>query len=345
MLSGAVIFYKIASICLLIFVGYIAKRMKLVPENSLNALSHYIISIATPCFILTYMPMSITAETALANWHFPVLGAALVGICDMTGWLSARFFVNEGLRPTFRLIAAVPNWVFLALAVSEPLFGADGIRVVLLFNLGITAYLWSLGLTSFRQGMGWKIVKSLLLNTQIICTAIGLGLALFVPFIRTVYDMQAADLAALPFHLGLVSAAWETVVLIGKTCLAMSIFQIGVRLGDTPGKGSVEVMVEKKNNYALATSSFFRLILAPVICSLILTGLVYVGVPLTYSEFLTAVIIMSMPTATIVLTIADVYGGDTLLSARSIIWTTLASLATVPLIAKLADIAFAAIQA
>lgn len=337
MLSGSVIFYKIASMCLLIFVGYMTRRMKLVPENFLSALSHFIIKVATPCYILMYIPQSVSRETVLHYWYFPLLGGALAAFCDVTGWVTARLFARDTERATFRLLAAFPNWVFLALAVIEPMFGIDGLRVVLLFNVGITIYLWSFGLTGFRKGLGWVVVKNLFLNVQLLSTVLGVTLALTVPFLARAHHLSASELAALPVHLGLVATVWEAITLIGATSLALSIFQIGLRLAGTASGKTVADLTERSDNRTLVLCTAVRLLLSPALSIALLLVLIRLGVPLTPDEYLISVIIFAMPTAVVSLSITDVYGGDTLLAARAVLWMTVASMATVPLTAYLAQ--------
>ena len=338
MLSSSVIFFKIASMCLLMFFGYLSRRMKLVPDSFLGALSSYLLSIASPCFIIYNIPRTITRESIVAYWYFPLLGAGLLAICDIFGWASARLLVIPNRRPTFRFLIAFPNWIFLAIAVIEPLFGDEGIRMVLLFNAGINAYLWSFGLSGFKPGTGWALMKNIFLNIQIIATVVGMGLAVGFPFVATIHDMTGAQLAELPVHLGLTAAAWEGITFIGITTLPLSIFQIGLRLAAAPDEKTAGKPAIRKDNRTLAVCSTLRLIVAPVIIILTLIALIRFGLPLTEAEFLISVLIFSMPTGVTAMMIADLYGGDTLLTARTILWTTLASLGTVPVIAWLAQL-------
>ncbi len=339
MLSSSVIFYKIASMCLLILIGYFVKRMKLLPENSLNVISHYTISIATPCLIMSYMPRCIGLETLGQYWPYPVLGMGLVAFSDIIGLGTAKLFAAPNQQATFRFLAAFPNWIFLALAVCEPLFGEIGVRVVLLFNAGITLYLWSFGMTSFRPGAGWKAAKNLVLNNQIIATVIGLILAVTIPSLAGAHLRTAAELAEEPFWIGTAMSAWEAILLLGATALPLSIFQIGLRLAGNKKGGSVEELTEKPNNRSLILCSSIRLLFTPILTVAVLLIVVKLGFTMSHAEYLVAILICSMPTAAQSLGVTDLYGGDSLLAARGILWMTVASLATVPLVAWIANYA------
>ncbi|MDR0361905.1 MAG: AEC family transporter [Planctomycetota bacterium] len=312
--------------------------MKLVPENSLSAMSRFILDIATPCFILTNMPRTISRETLGEYWHFPVLAFLLIGFSDLIGLGASRLWAARGERATFRFITAMPNWMFLGMAVIEPLFGIPGVRVVLLFNFSVTIHIWTLGMTGFRRGLGGSVIKELFLNSQVIATMVGTILGLTIPFLAEVRGMATERLASLPTHLGLVTAAWETAELLGVTALPLSIFQIGLRLG---GPQSVAVREKTAGNRSLVIASVVRLLVSPVASIAVLALCFRLGLGMSEAEFVSAAIIMSLPTAVVALAIAEVYGGSTLLAARGILWMTVASMATVPLMTKFAQAAYA----
>lgn len=206
MVSGIVVFYKIATTCLLILVGYIVRRMKLLPENSVSVVSAYLLYVGLPTYMIYYTPASITLETLGTYWYYPVIGAALLFVCDMFGWLTSRLWAGPGEGPTFRLLVALPNWVFMAMAVVEPIFREEGVRVVLLYNLGITLYVWTAGVASFRDGETFlRMLRNVLLNPQTVALAIGFFLALAAPFLVGMEKMGSDELQALPLYISVFS--------------------------------------------------------------------------------------------------------------------------------------------
>ena len=339
-ISGSVVFYKIASVCLLIFVGFIARRMKLVPENSPAALSYIILDIATPCYILTYMPRTVSRESLATDWLFLVLAFLLVGFSDLIGLVSARFWAGPGERTTFRFLVAIPNWMFLAMAVCEPLFGHAGVRVVLLFNFSITVYIWTLGMTGFQRGTGASVWKQLFLNKQIVATVLAVAVSMAFPFAARAHEMTTRQLAELPLHLGLATVVWEAITLLGSTALPLSLFLIGLRLGGPAGAAAGG---GKPGSRSLFAASLARLFVVPASCLAVQFAACRLGMRMTEAEFVAAAVIMSMPTAVLSLTVAEVYGGATLLAARGILWMTVASMATAPALTRLAQFVYGAI--
>lgn len=332
MSSSYVVFYKILTTCLLIFVGYIARRMKILPEISVSILSKYLMYLCLPCYFLFHMPSSISLETLHQYWFYPILGFVLMGLGDVASYIVARVFARPGELATFRLICAVPNWIFMALAVCVPLFHEDGLRVVLLYNMGINFYVWTFALTSFRSGVGAKeILKKLFVNIQTIGLAIGFLLALFVPMVRGMEKLTADELVALPLHIGILTPIWETVYLIGSTALPISILNIGLLLGTPAPEG------ERPDGRSLGLTIVFRLLLAPVLTLGAMVVAQLLGVGMNKGEFVTSVIIMGMPAGVLCLSIVEVYGGANRLTAKCVLWGTIASLFTAPVVTGLAE--------
>lgn len=336
MISGSVVFYKIATTCLLIFVGYTARRMKLLPENSVLVISKYIVYLALPCYFMHYMPLSVSPESIGDDWRFILLGASLVAGSDLFGYLAARRLANPGELASFRMLVAMPNWIFMAMAVCGPLFPEDGPRVVLLYNIGVILYFWSFGMTSFRSGGDWRaVLKNLFLNLQVLANLLALGLAMLFPGLRYLEGIGSDGLTALPWHLGMAATAWETVSLIAGTALPLSILQIGLLLGGAEGGGGRA----GKDNRSLWLIMGLRLLATPILSIFQLLIAAWLGFSLTRNEFIISVIVMAMPTAVLCLSIAETYGGAARLSARVILWSSLASLLTAPLMTRLAQAA------
>ncbi len=333
MISGAVVFYKIASTCLLILVGYIARRMKLLPEISVSVFSKHIMYVAMPCFIIYYMPATISMDTLAANWFFPLIGVYCILGSDLFGYITARLWARPGDGGTFRQLVGLPNWVFMALAVCEPMFGDDGVRVVLLYNLAIMFYFWSFGMSSFRAGVSAKeTAKQLFLNPQNIANVIGFIIALCFPLVKGMELLSSRELAAMPIWQGVITPFWETIYLCGSTALPLSIIQIGLILGEPKKEGEVIL----HDNRTLGLTVVLRLLVAPVISVFLLLVLCWLGVPLTENEFVISAIIMAMPAAVLCITAAEVYGGNTILAARGVLWSTVFSLATAPILTYIA---------
>ncbi len=342
MVSVSVVFYKIATTCLIIFVGYIVKRMQLIPENSVSFISKYILLVALPSYMIYYTPSSVSLESLHLYWFYPVLGLSLIALSDLCAYLVARYFARPGDLATVRFLVGVPNWVFMALVVCEPIFREEGIRVVLLYNIGITLYLWTLGMSSFRPGVGfWQMLRNLFINLQSIAMAIGVVFALTCPFFRGMEKLRPDELAALPLGLRLLTPAWETIYMLGMTAMPLTLFQIGIMLGRKRVlEGSKRLLLadaaaagkwERGDYVWMGVVGVLRLLTIPFLLMLGLGLALKLGLPLNRNEYVISMIIMAMPPAVGAMSVAEVYGGNVRLTAMSLLWLTVAALATAPL--------------
>jgi predicted permease len=314
--------------------------MKILPENSVSFVSKYMVYMALPAYLIYYMPASISMEMLADYWYYPFLGAFLVATLDVFGYVTARLWAGQGEHATFRLLVAFSNWVFMALAVCEPLFHADGIRMVLLYNIGLMFYLWTFGLTGFRPaGSVGGMVKKLFLNPQTVSLMIGFCVAILLPVVKGIEKLDAGGLAALPVHIGLLSPLWDTVYLIASTTMPLAILQIGMLLG-APKSAPEGVPVRTAGARSVVIVSALRLLAAPVLVLGVQAVLVQFGILRDRAEFVTSVIIMAMPVATLSFTVAEVHGGASRLAARTILWSTVASLFTAPVLTWLAEVVY-----
>ena len=338
MASSVVVFYKIATTCLLILVGFLVRRMKILPENSVTFISKYMVFMALPAYLIYYMPASISPEMMADYWYYPLVGAFLAAVLDVFGFVTAKVWAQPGERATFRMLVAFSNWVFMALAVCEPLFRADGIRMVLLYNIGIMFYFWTFGMTGFRPAVGFgEVVKKLFVNTQTVAMMLGLVVSLALPVVNGLEKLGAAGLAELPIYTGLLAPVWETIYLIGSTAMPLAILQIGLLLGGPKPEAG------KSDTKSLVIVSVLRLIAAPVLMLAVQAVLFRFGILVNRAEFVASVIIMAMPAATLCFTVAEVHGGAGRLAARSVLWTTVASLFTAPVATWMAETVYHAL--
>ena len=300
-------------------------------------MSKLVINIAFPCYIVYHMPNAISWESLVFNWYYPVLGAALLAGADIFGYVTARIWAVGGEAGTFRMLTGLPNWVFMALAVAEPLYGLEAVRVILLFNVGIQFYLWSFGMTSFRGGLDRKAIKDMFLNIQIIASVIGLTIALAFPGVRGMERLGLDELGALPFHIGILVPVWETLYFIAMVTLPLSIMQIGLQLA-LPKSSTATAEHDRRN---LVITTFLRLFIAPLISLGMLIVISRLGFRLSQGEFVTSILIMSMPAAVTCISISEMYGGNNALAAKGVLWTTILSLGTAPVMNWIASNAYA----
>jgi predicted permease len=322
MIQSKIVFLKIIIMFLVMVVGWFAsKRQYLLPVLT-KALSVLVVRLTFPALVFVQMLETVNRDALQRGWWIPVFGSASIVLASWIGYGCVRYFkVPPESRNTFIFLVSLPNWVFLPLPIAAGLYGADGVRFVLLVNLGAQITLWLYGVRVIQGGElvklpPWRMVVT---NVGVIATLAGAGLALLWPGIATFSDGSASTVWRLTIS-GLLGA----LKMIGDLTIPLSLLVTGALLAEL-------VRVDQFKWCPLVGICLIRLMVAPCVTMLALKAItLLVGVSLTEMELVTATVIVAMPVAISCSMFVEHYNGDRGLSACSIFLTTLLSLVTVP---------------
>ncbi len=115
----------------LIACGYLAARLKLLPDNTVPALNTFVLYFALPCMMLRF-----TLATPLEQlFNAPVFGAyAVTGLLTLLVFsLAYRFATGHAWHKIAyaALAASWANWGYMGLALIPALFGAQALPVMI----------------------------------------------------------------------------------------------------------------------------------------------------------------------------------------------------------------------
>ncbi|MCX6997662.1 MAG: AEC family transporter, partial [Kiritimatiellaeota bacterium] len=311
---------KIAVMFLVMLAGWAVRRHGSFTSETTNRLGRLVVDVTFPALVFTQMLQTVTAATLRASLCLPLAAIGVMSIAAGVGWTAARLVRAPAARPTFVFLVATPNWIYLPLPIMLALFGPDGVRAVLLFNVGAQIFLWTAGVALLCGGFDQRAVRQLPLNPGLLATAAGIALALLYPGAAGLETAQPGTAAAGELVCAaVVQALW----LLGSLTIPLSLLVTGAQLGDLrwddPGHRGL-----------LAGVVALRLLAAPAATLLLLRLLALLGWPLPDVARYTIVIIAAMPVALNCSLFTERFGGDTRLSASGIFLSTLGSLVTVP---------------
>lgn len=308
---------NICAMFFVILVGWVARRRNFLTEETTGSLSRFVIDVTIPALVLTQLLYTVDSNTLRQSWLVPLLGGVILVISGGVALLTMPFFTRREQRPTFIFLVAISNWVYLPLPIAEALYGADGVRAVLLSNVGAQLVLWTLGVWTLRGGKpDMHSLKHLVTNPGLIATAIGILLTLYVPGANTWITGAIPDS---------INPLLKAMLMVGNLTIPLSLIVTGAQLGGLD-------LSDHRPSWTLTGVLITRLAIAPaVIIALIWLG-VHLGLPLPEEARMVAYLIAAMPVAISCSIFTARFGGDTSLAARSIFATTLFSIATVPFI-------------
>ncbi len=311
---------KIAAMFLVMALGWVARRLHYVTDETSRSLSRLLVDMAFPALVFTQMLSTVTPEALRAGWFLPVLGFLLIVMALLAG-LGLALFARRGNLATGLFLVAIPNWVYLPLPIVEGLFGAAGVRDVLLYNVGAQAALWTLGIWVLQRGrFDARSLKNLALNPGLLATAAGIVLALCCPPARGL-ELQPAG--ANPLLLA-ASSAVQALAMLGSLTIPLSLLVTGIQLG------GLNLLIVRRPAREFVGIIVLRLLVAPAVTLAAIWLAGRAGLELAEAPRLTAYLIACMPVAISCSILAERFGGDTLLAARSIFYSTLWSILTVP---------------
>lgn len=261
-----------------------------------------IVNLLYPCLILR----SVLGNAALRD-SANLIGAPLTAFGTLVLgmfvglWVGRllKLEVGSGLR-TFAFSVGIYNYGYIPIPLVESLWGKECLGVLLVYNVGIEAAMWTVGIL-FLSGVSPRECWRKLVNPVIISLVVGVTLNTMHVVLPTVVLRVVDSLAACAVPLGLLIAG-----------------------------AAVEPYLKKPGDLFEVKTSLAACALRMGALPLVFLALAVWG-PFSLEMKRILVIQAAMPAGMFPLVIARHYGGQPIVAARVIIGTTLLGLLVIPL--------------
>lgn len=291
----------IAPIFLLVVIGHLLRRIGLPGEGFWPMAERLGYWLLLPALIFSKISTADLDLSLMAPFALTLLGGFYItgAIVLLATWLMAMPAPVRGST----LQGAVRHNSFLALAVAETLYGAEGLSLAalasamlaLVTNLSIVPALLTLSASGSGRGVARRVLKDLLRNPFIISICLGL-----------------ASNLALPHHIPVLH---DVTGMLGAVALPMMLLCVGAGL---------RLRGLKARAAPLALATVGRYVLFPVCVLLIPNGL-------AGSEVIILLIFAAVPTAPSSTALAGQTGGDVPLINAIVTGQTALAFVTLPL--------------
>ncbi len=303
-------FNMIIAFFILLMVGFVAGKTKIIDAAASKRLSALIIKIGQPALIINSL---IKMEFSAANLSLGVQTLAF-GFCvhifmALLAFFAFRGFKNIDEQKLTEFSAIFANVGFLGMPILKSLFGDRGEFMGAFFIVSFNVFLWTWGIMILARGRkDIRVTPKKLLNFGTVPCLIGFLLyACCRPFFQfPVFVMKSFDFTA-------------------SICTPISMFIIGALLATCTFR---EIFCSGKIYYLCAV----RLIIIPLLvcCILKLIGL--------DSWILFGAAVASMPSATTVTMLSELYDINPKYSAQAVGTTSLFSVLTMPCVMFVAQL-------
>lgn len=288
---------------LLILLGILVKKLKIVNENGRKTLSDLLIYAILPCNIVESFAEGIALPDGFA--HTCVLAVCIsIGIQALSVYGSklvfCRYAANQKSVLSYGMICS--NSRFVGLPIARLMFGDLGVIYTSVFQIPLRFTMWTAGLSLFTSVSRKDAFRKLVRHPCIV--AVFVGLVLMVTPV------------SLPGFLS------EGIASAGSCTVPLSMIVIGTILADAP----IRSMFSK----SVLWYACLRLILFPLLIWLVLKPF-----PLDPTLVNVCILMTGMPAGSTTSILADKYGGDAVFASQIIFVSTLCSILTIPLLTVL----------
>ncbi len=323
MSPAAITLNQILIIFIIIVIGIICYRVKLIDEATNAKLSNILLMLVNPMVIFVAYQREFSKNLLEGLLISLLLSVVTHVVSILVSYLLIKKKKRENIRmdgitikkyidnnevEVERLSVIYSNVGFMGIPLVKGIFGLEGVFYVTASITVFNIFLWTHGVIMMSGSNEWslKALAKKLMSPSIIAIIIGLVCFLFQIMVPNVVKEAFTHIANL------------------NTPFAMLI------AGVTIGKTNIIKLLKKFRVYYV---TFLKLILIPVLLLLI-----YSRFPINEMVFTTAVIMAAAPSATTGILFSIKYGKNSILAAEIFTITTLLCAITIPLIVRLAEI-------
>lgn len=293
----------------LIVIGIIAKKRKIVSLQAQKSLSDLLIYFILPCNIIESFQGKLTPGLITNSFIAFFISFFIQILSIFLGKIVfARF--SRDMKPVMNYGLICSNSSFIGLPVINNIYNSIGVLYASIFQIPIRITMWTSGLAQFaskgldengkeKSVFTKQAIKSLILHPCII--AVFLGIIIMV------------------FQMPLPSFINRSITFMSQCTIPVSMIVIGCILSDC----KASELLDKAGFYF----TFIRLLAFPLLIFVFLKLLKINALIIGISTLLTG-----MPAGTTTAILADKYGCDAILASKVIFLSTMCSIVTIPML-------------
>jgi len=296
----SIVFTQVGTFFLVMVAGVLAGRFKVIDEHTNKHLSKLLIYVTMPLLIISSFQDMEFSPSDMGRLGSVLLISMVIYIVTMLiGTLIYRR-VEPRKRSILRFALVFNNVGYMGFPLLDGLFGHEAVFYASVFIIPFNIFLWTYGLMQFCGDRENSHLKNAFVNPGMI--AISIGIVLYLTSVR------------------LPGPVLSAVDMLGSMTGPLGMLIIGVLL-------SRSRLRDLFSGWVMYVASILRVLVLP----LAVYGVLYL---LHIDKLLTTVIVIlsAMPVAVNSAVFAELYDGDAHLASRTVVFSTLAAMATIPLL-------------
>lgn len=304
------VFIKILGIFIIIVVGFIANKIKILPSDAEPALVNLMLLIATPCMIFSSLITKELDESTAGKTLMVIVGSLIYFIAMPLICIPISKIFTKTPKEDIGVLMAIMvgvNTGFMGFPITKSIFGDDLFFLIVIQNMVMSLHLYFIAILQMNYGRKSSFdikhtVKSLANPCMILAI---LGMIFLFNGIK------------------LPGTIIEVTEMIGNITTPLSMIIVGMRLA----KSNFLAIIRNRD---LILASLFNVLISPFITFLFCNWL-----PLPNDVKMILVWSATFPCAVIIAGVASKEGRNATLASEGIALTTLFSLITLPVSATI----------
>lgn len=299
----AVVFDQVSTLFILMGVGFLLMRLKLLSAPFITNLTDVVFFVAMPALVVVSFQIDYSADTAQSLLSVAIASFLMHAVTFFLGFVLYRK-KPAAARGVLWSDLVFTNSVFMGYPILQNLYGAPGLLYASINCVFFQFFLWSFAPLIFsgqlsRKGLGKSLLKAAL-HPGVLCTI--LGVVLFLTGWRFPEIIQ------------------RPISLLGNMATPASMLLVGAKLGQANWRELRRIDKDMVVNTAL------RLVVLPIA----VIGFCWLF-GMRDAALGTMLIVAATPMATSLVLFAERFGADSLYASRLVVFTTVVSLGTLPL--------------
>lgn len=310
-MNAEIIAGQMLVLALMMAVGFLAFRLKLVSEEGTKGLSSIIVNILNPCLIVSGVlnkENSYSSRMIIENLVLVIVFFLLLIILSKAFVMLMRLERAEG--NSYQMMMIFPNLGFMGIPLVRSLYGEEAVILVAFYIMGYNFFLYSYGIilalgenpeNAGKKGIPWKKLCNVGMAACLAATVI------------------------FAFRIRVPGLAADFVNSMGNAAVPISMMTVGLTVAQSDMR---TVFTDKKLSlFVIASMLVIPLLCIPVFRLLPID-------PVSYGIF---IILIAMPVGSVVTMVEKEYGAlGGSISAKAIAFTSVISVVTIPVISYFA---------
>lgn len=300
----SLIITKIATIFVMVFIGYMALKLGAVKEEANEYLINLMLNITGPCMLVT--------SIADKDLNESMVTATIEMIIGMIVFFIVGYFISIGIVRMMKvpredeglatMMMTSKNTGFMGFPVAKGAFGNEGLYFMVLSNIMMNIYIYSFGIAQVNSGGNRKVSLGETIKSVINPCSVAAITGVVLLFLQ----VKIPDFIS------------EIMVPMGNATIPVSMIALGIQLG----KSNLKEIIR---NGKLALMCIVSLTVIPAMTFLAVNWL-----PLYPFVKLTLIYGAAFPSMVMVIAISEKEKLNTRFAAETVALTTLFSVVTLP---------------